>query len=53
MRSEWMYITCSYFNPRSHEGSDYDLEYDTVRYANFNPRSHEGSDRHPKVLLML
>ena len=32
------------FNPRSHEGSDPDLEYTTIITLYFNPRSHEGSD---------
>ena len=36
----------SYFNPRSHEGSDRDTYWVTVATANFNPRSHEGSDRY-------
>ena len=33
-----------YFNPRSHEGSDYTRGSGALASANFNPRSHEGSD---------
>ena len=33
-----------YFNPRSHEGSDYSSEWYFCKPTNFNPRSHEGSD---------
>ena len=32
------------FNPRSHEGSDENLNSTSNRPCNFNPRSHEGSD---------
>ena len=32
------------FNPRSHEGSDYDGDGRSAEYSDFNPRSHEGSD---------
>ena len=34
----------SYFNPRSHEGSDSDLVMNIYNRNHFNPRSHEGSD---------
>ena len=34
----------SYFNPRSHEGSDLSVESGQVSISDFNPRSHEGSD---------
>ena len=34
----------NYFNPRSHEGSDFDAIIRTGWNGNFNPRSHEGSD---------
>ena len=34
----------SYFNPRSHEGSDREDKLYMTTYMNFNPRSHEGSD---------
>ena len=33
-----------YFNPRSHEGSDYRLAATAGAVPHFNPRSHEGSD---------
>ena len=33
-----------YFNPRSHEGSDFANQYDMKDDSDFNPRSHEGSD---------
>ena len=32
------------FNPRSREGSDFNLWYDGNRTKDFNPRSREGSD---------
>ena len=35
----------SYFNPRSHEGSDATTWSGWWISTNFNPRSHEGSDR--------
>ena len=34
----------TYFNPRSHEGSDVLTGKWGNGQANFNPRSHEGSD---------
>ena len=34
-----------YFNPRSHEGSDWIPQLHLQRGNNFNPRSHEGSDK--------
>ena len=34
----------TYFNPRSHEGSDQEGFSSAVGIWNFNPRSHEGSD---------
>ena len=37
-------LLCSYFNPRSHEGSDNTWSISTLYRPNFNPRSHEGSD---------
>ena len=37
-----------YFNPRSHEGSDYTPTYLFRISYYFNPRSHEGSDIVPK-----
>ena len=33
-----------YFNPRSHEGSDWDILRKILNRCYFNPRSHEGSD---------
>ena len=33
-----------YFNPRSHEGSDFKMTKDRLQQLDFNPRSHEGSD---------
>ena len=33
-----------YFNPRSHEGSDYSRLWALLLHQYFNPRSHEGSD---------
>ena len=33
-----------YFNPRSHERSDYDQDMYNEQSVNFNPRSHERSD---------
>ena len=36
--------TPGYFNPRSHEGSDFSPTAVNVLVSNFNPRSHEGSD---------
>ena len=37
-------LLCSYFNPRSHEGSDTRLPSCFFSLFYFNPRSHEGSD---------
>ena len=34
----------SYFNPRSHERSDYPHGLQSLLFHNFNPRSHERSD---------
>ena len=34
----------TYFNPRSHEGSDLTMFNTNVEITDFNPRSHEGSD---------
>ena len=34
----------TYFNPRSHEGSDEKEPIVVFAAYNFNPRSHEGSD---------
>ena len=34
----------TYFNPRSHEGSDYSASQKGHSSCDFNPRSHEGSD---------
>ena len=33
-----------YFNPRSHEGSDFDTSEEIKEKYDFNPRSHDGSD---------
>ena len=48
-RGERLYVwvaghTIAYFNPRSHEGSDYIRRAGNHIRCNFNPRSHEGSD---------
>ena len=40
----FMDITYTYFNPRSHERSDYDPKDKTTVSYDFNPRSHERSD---------
>ena len=40
----------SYFNPRSHEGSDSDLVMNIYNRNHFNPRSHEGSDHLPTLM---
>ena len=41
------YCTTSsaYFNPRSHEGSDFRFQTNDQGRLHFNPRSHEGSDK--------
>ena len=41
-----------YFNPRSHEGSDFIWPPFLCQITNFNPRSHEGSD-HVQLLTLL
>ena len=35
----------NYFNPRSHEGSDFRFQTNDQGRLHFNPRSHEGSDK--------
>ena len=40
-----------YFNPHSHEGSDYFISYTHNACDNFNPHSHEGSDIHAKEII--
>ena len=45
-------IADTYFNPRSHEGSDPSRPYNSkILPADFNPRSHEGSDKAEVPLL--
>ena len=39
----------SYFNPRSHEGSDTEDIMFCFPFSHFNPRSHEGSDCRRRV----
>ena len=39
----------TYFNPRSHEGSDLKQGKQLKHIRNFNPRSHEGSDNKPSI----
>ena len=34
-----------YFNPRSREGSDRNVQFTSNKTGNFNPRSREGSDQ--------
>ena len=40
-----------YFNPRSHEGSDYRFLKGSRSGYYFNPRSHEGSDDRVQCIL--
>ena len=44
MRADRVFKTLLYFNPRSHERSDYFGFLGDVLHVNFNPRSHERSD---------
>ena len=48
-----MCVILSYFNPRSHEGSDYKDNYNMQIKLYFNPRSHEGSDLLPEEIRMV
>ena len=41
---EHRYNCTSYFNPRSREGSDFQLILSRSKISDFNPRSREGSD---------
>src|SRR5665648_207120 len=43
----------SYFNPRSHVGSDHDRRDYILQGLHFNPRSHVGSDNLPYGLKLL